>query len=66
MGHHHHLDYNLPAPEFLLDDKRTESSFEEIPVMFVDNEFCILNLTAGATIATSVMQIVQIMRLDEL
>ncbi|KAF8900041.1 hypothetical protein CPB85DRAFT_1326496 [Mucidula mucida] len=33
MGHHHHLDYNLPAPEFLLDDKRTESSFEEIPVI---------------------------------
>ncbi|KAF9019933.1 Clavaminate synthase-like protein [Hymenopellis radicata] len=33
MGHHHHLDYNLPAPGFLLDDKRTESSFEEIPVI---------------------------------
>ncbi|KAF9005538.1 hypothetical protein BDQ17DRAFT_1278014 [Cyathus striatus] len=37
MGHHHHLEFPLPSPGFLLASKRAESSFEDIPVIDIND-----------------------------
>lgn len=35
MGHHHHLQFPPPSDSLLLADWRTQSTFEQIPVMSV-------------------------------